>query len=141
MKGVSAASDIWALGAVLYHMMVGEPLHQVDLSDETFVDLSAETLTPAEDDFWVKALPMHFTSQLKEIVRSMLLIDRDQRPRADELSTAIDRGMRIWRQDTEDGRRFIAKGEHILGPKEQWKTTTRAQVPAGILDFGTSWPG
>ncbi|MCJ1261463.1 hypothetical protein MMC22_001327 [Lobaria immixta] len=127
-QGISAASDIWALGAVLYHMMVGEPLHQVDLSDET--------ATRARDDFWVKALPKRFTSQLKEIVRSILSIDRDQRPRADELSANVDRGMRIWRQDTEDGRRFIAKGEHVLCPKRQQKTTTRTDVPAEMLNLG-----
>lgn len=117
-KGVSAASDIWALGAVLYHMMVGEPLHQVDLSDET--------VTRAGDDFWVKAMPKRFTSQLKEIVRSMLRIDRDQRPQADELSIAVDRVMRIWRKETEEGRRFVAKGEHVLRPRELRKTMTHA---------------
>lgn len=107
-------------------MMVCEPLHQLDLSDDT--------VTPAGDDFWVKALPKRFTNQLKEIIRSMLCIDRDQRPRAVELSIAVDHGMRIWRQDTEDGRRFVAKGEHVLGPKEQRKTMMRDQVPAGMLE-------
>lgn len=113
-------------------MMVGETLHQVDLSDET--------ATPAKDDFWVKALPKRFTSQLKEIVRSMLRIDRDQRPRADELSIAVDRGMRIWRQDTEDGRRFIAKGEQVFGPSEQRKVTTLCSGTRGDAGLDTSGP-
>lgn len=65
----------------------------------------------------------------------MLRIDRDQRPRADELSIAVDRGMRIWRQDTEDGGRFIAKGEQALGPSEQRRVTTLCldtRVDAGL---------
>lgn len=86
-------------------MMVGETLRQVNLSDET--------VTPAADDFWVKALPKRFTSQLRGIVRSMLRIDRNRRPRADELSTAVDGGMKIWRQDTDEGRRFVAKVKHV----------------------------
>ena len=61
---------------------VGEPLRQVVMLDDT--------VTPADDDFWVKALSKRFTNQLKDIIRSMLRIDPVQRPRADNLSAAVD---------------------------------------------------
>ena len=103
LQDVSAASDIWALGAVLYHMMYGEPPIQVDLSKET--------TTPEGDDFWVKALPARFTSPLKEIVRSMLRTNRDDRPTAHDLAVVINENMKAWRKDTEEGKRFVAKSD------------------------------
>lgn len=112
-QAVSAASDIWALGAVLYHMMVGEP--------PTQVDLSSQTTTPNRDDFWVKALPARFTAPLKEIVRSMLRTNRDDRPTADDLTATVEEHMKAWRESTAEGRRFVAKGEF----KDQAKVPVR----------------
>lgn len=100
------AAEVWSLGAVLYHMMVGSP--PVD----TEIDISylfAEDAT--SDDFMVKALPDTYSPQLQNIVLQMLTVDRNERPTAADLSVEVDRGMRIWRETTPEGRRYVSKGE------------------------------
>lgn len=100
------AAEVWCLGAVLYHMMVGSaPVEtEIEISD---LLLGANT----SDDFVVKALPDTYSPELRDIVLQMLTIDRNERPTAADLSVSVDRDMRIWREDTPEGRQYVGKGE------------------------------
>ena len=101
-KEWSMASDIWSLGAVLYHMMVGKP--PVD----TETDLSylfPERAT--SDDFMVKPLPDTYSLELRDIVLRMLRTNKSERPTAADLSVDVDQGMSIWRANTPEGRVYV----------------------------------
>lgn len=100
---LSPAADVWSLGAVLYCMMCGQP--------PTQQDVSSKVGNVGEDDFWVKAIPSRYSTELKKIVRAMLRVDRTKRPTAGDLSVNVDHGMNIWRDSTSEGKRFITKGE------------------------------
>ena len=98
---LSPAAEIWSLGAVVYHMMVGEP--PTSLNDSLDAD---------ENDFWVRPIPRYFSQGLKGIVRRMLRLDAAKRPTAMDLSVEVGQGMNVWREDTFEGEQFIAKGEY-----------------------------
>ena len=83
----SPASDIWSLGAVLYHMMSGAPPTQQDVSNKVG--------NVGDDDFWMKAIPSRYSAELKKVVRAMLRVDKVQRPTADDLSGNVSQGMNI----------------------------------------------
>lgn len=100
---LSPAVDIWSLGAVLYRMMSGAP--------PTEQDVSKRVGNIGEDDFWIKAIPSRYSTELKKIVRAMLRVDRTKRPTADDLSVNVDQGLNTWRNNTSEGKRFIVKGE------------------------------
>lgn len=84
-------------------MMSGEAPTKQDVSDKVG--------NVGEDDFWVKAIPSRYSTELKKIVRAMLRVDRTKRPTADDLSVNVNHGMNIWRDSTSEGKRFVAKGE------------------------------
>ncbi len=84
-------------------MMTGAPPIQQDVSSKVG--------NVGEDDFWVKAIPNKFSTELKRIVRAMLRVDRKKRPNADDLSVNVSCGINIWRDSTPEGKRFVAKGE------------------------------
>lgn len=75
-------------------------------------DVSNKVGNVGEDDFWVKAIPSRYSTELKKIVRAMLRVDRTKRPTADDLSVSVDHGVNIWRDSTSEGKRLIAKGEN-----------------------------
>lgn len=93
--------DIAALGCVLYQMMDGEIPQSVDLSAQT---------TSVKKDNWVKALPARYTPELREIVRSMMSTGCDP-PNAIDLAATVDEGMKAWRENTMEGRRFVSKSD------------------------------
>ncbi|SLM41063.1 Serine/threonine/dual specificity protein kinase, catalytic domain [Lasallia pustulata] len=111
----TAAAEVWSLGAVLYHMMVGHPPEEQDLSGllpaPEFIGTEAPTDPAGLRGFYMRALPQRYSNELRDIVRAMLHFQEAKRPTAADLSVEVDRGMRIWREDTEEGERYRLKGE------------------------------
>lgn len=111
----TAAAEAWSLGAVLYHMMVGQPPQEEDLSKvlpaPEFIGTEAPENPAGLRGFWLKALPQRYSSELRDIVKAMMHFQEAKRPTVADLSVEVDRGMRIWREDTEDGARYWLKGE------------------------------
>lgn len=100
------AADIWSLGAVVYHMMVGKP----PVDTETDISyLLPEGAT--SDDFIVKPLPDTYSPDLRDIVLQMLTTNRNERPTAADLSVDVNQGMSMWRDNTPEGRHYVGKGE------------------------------
>lgn len=98
-------SDIYSLGATLYHMMLGQPPEAVNLSHETTTD-------PPDRDFWVQALPEDtYSCQLKRIVREMLRESIRRRPDGVMLYQNLMHDMEVWRGESEEGRRYVRRGE------------------------------
>lgn len=111
----TAAAEVWSLGAVLYHMMVGHPPAEEDLS-EVLPGPQFIGTEPPEDPaglrpFYMRALPREFSTELRDIVKAMLHFQEAKRPTMADLSVEVDRGMRIWREDTEEGETYRLKGE------------------------------
>ena len=106
-------SDIYSLGATLYHMMLGQAPEEVDLSHET-------TTEPAERDFWVRALPQEtYSDQLKRIVREMLRTSRRRRPDAVTLYQNLLQDMEVWRSESVEGRRYIRRRIEVAEEEEK----------------------
>lgn len=112
LNGLSDASEIWSLGAVLYHMMAGTPPQPLDLTGVVG--------NPAEADFWVRSLPRRFSIRLREIVMGMLRADPKARPTVDDLSVVVDAGWAAWREDTDEGEKVVLKGsqKHLYGAEK-----------------------
>ena len=66
---------------------------------------------PSEADFWVRSLPRRYSSRLREIVMGMLRVNRTARPTVDDLSVVVDSGWAAWREDTDEGKGIVLKGE------------------------------
>lgn len=82
------------------------------------IDPSKIVGNPSEADFWVRSLPRRYSSRLRQIVMGMLRVDRTARPTADDLSVVVDGGWAAWREDTDEGKSIVLKGElkHLDGP-------------------------
>ena len=123
----TAAAEVWSLGAVLYHMMVGQPPQDEDLSEvlpaPEFIGTEAPKNPAGLRGFWLRALPQGYSTELRDIVKAMMHFQVAKRPTVADLSVEVDRGMRIWREDTEEGRRYRLKGEKrrfdLLGDIEE----------------------
>lgn len=100
------ASEVWLLGAVLYHMMVGRPPLE---TQKELAPLAPDGTKPS--DILVQALPTKYSSELREIVTEMLRTRTQERPTTPELSLSVDRGMRIWCESTPEGRLYVRKGQ------------------------------
>ena len=81
-------------------MMSGAPPTQQDVSDKVG--------NVRDDDFWVRAIPSRYGTELKRIVRAILRVDRTRRPAAEELSASVSHGMEIWRKSARNGRLSMA---------------------------------
>lgn len=100
------AAEVWSLGAVLYHMMVGSA--PVDTEANISYLLPKGTTS---DAFFVKPLPNTYSAELRNIVLKMLTTDRNERPTAADLSVDVNQGMSIWRESTPEGRQYVGKGQ------------------------------
>ncbi|KAI9775003.1 MAG: hypothetical protein M1835_005977 [Candelina submexicana] len=103
--GWDMKSDIWSLGAVLYHMMVGAP--PVDTERNSPVPE-----TPSMYNHWVKAFPKRYSKGLCNIVREMLHFTKEKRPSAADLSPRVGAGFRIWRETADEGKDYVGRGEN-----------------------------
>ena len=86
----SPASEIWALGAVIYTMMTGIP-------------------PPRQFDYHWQISRMSdkgYTSGLKEIVGDMLKTKSGERPTTAQVVGRVNEGWEKWR-DTDDARGFV----------------------------------
>lgn len=129
LSGLSDASEIWSLGAVIYHMMAGLPPLPLDLTDVTG--------EPNKSDFWVRSLPHRYSKELRDIVMGMLRTDRQARPTADDLSYVVGAGWTTWLEDTEEGQRVVLKGGQKRkdgASKSQIEGLTPELLEAGRLD-------
>lgn len=111
----TAAAEVWSLGGVLYHMMVGHPPIEEDLSGvlpgPQFIGTEPPKDPAGLRPFYMRALPQEFSAELRDIVKAMLHFQEAKRPTIADLSVEVDRGMRIWREDTEEGGMYRLKGE------------------------------
>lgn len=111
----TAAAEVWSLGAVLYHMMVGQPPREEDLSEvlppPEFIGTEAPENPAGLRGFWLRALPQSYSSELRDIVKAVMHFQEAKRLTVAELSVEVDRGRRIWREDTEEGQTYRLKGE------------------------------
>ena len=64
---ISPALDIWSLGGLLYHMMSGAPPPHQSVSN------NIENI--GDGDFWVRATPRRYNTELRKIFRAMLRVD------------------------------------------------------------------
>jgi serine/threonine protein kinase len=90
---MTPAGEVWALGAVLYHMMVGRPPEERNMQ---------ETI-PQDSDYpcyYVDAIPNAYSSELRAIVYDMLKTEPEQRPTALQLSPRIGAALSYWRDKT-----------------------------------------
>ncbi|KAI9854712.1 MAG: hypothetical protein M1813_000895 [Trichoglossum hirsutum] len=90
---MTPAGEVWALGAVLYHMMVGRPPEERNMQ---------ETI-PQDSDYpcyYVDAIPNAYSSELRAIVYEMLKTEPEQRPTALQLSPRIGAALGYWRDKT-----------------------------------------
>ena len=104
------AAEVWSLGAVLYHMMVGKS--PIDTERDIFHVLPNGSKSSG---MFVKSLPNKYSSEIREIVLRMLTTHIDERPTAADLSVSVDTGMRTWRQTHPEGRLYVGKGERRRG--------------------------
>jgi hypothetical protein len=56
--------------------------------------------------YYIDALPQRFSSELKDLVYAMLHFDPLERPKTEELSKAVSKGMNIWIEKTEEGKEY-----------------------------------
>jgi eukaryotic-like serine/threonine-protein kinase len=73
---VDARSDVWALGAILYELLAGEPLFQADGPLPLLAMISADAPTPLD------MLRRDIPAELEAIVMSCLEKDPEARPRS-----------------------------------------------------------
>ena len=66
---------------------------------------------PYDEDVHWQAIPDRYGNSLKEVVRSMLQMNPRDRPDAESLFHHVIHCMGIWREITDEGRRYTAKGE------------------------------
>lgn len=129
LESLSDASEVWSLGAILYHMMAGTP--------PLPLDVPGVAKNPSEADFYVRKLPPRYNPRLREIVMGMLRVDPKARPTVLDLSEVVDAGWAAWRLDTGEGRRVVLKG-HQKSDFGAEKSRLEAQFPdlvkAGSLD-------
>ena len=129
LQSLSDASEVWSLGAILYHMMDGNP--------PLPLNVTGVGKTPTEADFYVRKLPPRFSPRLREIVMGMLRVDSKARPTVVDLSEVVDAGWAAWRENTEEGKRVVLKGHQKPNFKAE-KSRIEAQFPdlvkAGNLD-------
>ncbi|KAI9877657.1 MAG: hypothetical protein M1830_003176 [Pleopsidium flavum] len=100
----SMAAEIWSLGAILYHMMVGRP--SID-TEKVMSTLAPDGAT--KTDIHLQPLPKRYSSGLRTIVAQMLRADIKRRPTAADLSVSVDRGIRIWRESVPEGMLYVER--------------------------------
>jgi len=104
------AAEVWSLGAILYHMMVGKP------SIDTEKDMSSLRRDgTTQEDIHVQPLPTRYSPELRKIVATMLRTDFKQRPTAADLSVSVDKGIRVWRENAPEGMLYVREGERKGG--------------------------
>ncbi|KAI9769152.1 MAG: hypothetical protein M1840_004503 [Geoglossum simile] len=91
----SPAAEVWSLGAVVYHMMVGHPPLERDMT----------SIIPCDNKslhYYIDAIPNRYSNELRTLVYEMLHISRKRRPTAQELTTRIGAGLSFWRDKTDE---------------------------------------
>ncbi|KAI9808886.1 MAG: hypothetical protein M1827_007161 [Pycnora praestabilis] len=102
----SPPAEIWCLGAILYHMMFGQP------PADTERDLSlAIPHRPDQYYHYVKPLPRRYSPELTALVYEMLRFRKEDRPSAPDLAMRVPAGLRIWRDKVGSKAAYVRTGE------------------------------
>ncbi|KAI9805933.1 MAG: hypothetical protein M1825_000547 [Sarcosagium campestre] len=98
----TTSSEIWSVGAILYHMMTGKSPESRNLDK-----WMARKATRAH--FFIEAIPKRFTPQLRDIVYDMLSYQIEERPSAIDLIPRIAYGIEAWKTTSK------AQAPHLQG--------------------------
>jgi serine/threonine protein kinase len=98
---LNVRSEVWSLGAILYHMMVGHPPIPVQEGGDNPLIVREK----GQHYFVVEPLPDRYSEGLKRIVYKMLRYIMEERPTADEIWCEIDPAREVWSAST-----IIAEG-------------------------------
>ncbi len=90
-KAVDPRTDLFAMGAILYEMLLGKPAFTGSTLAQIFVAVQMGTYVPPERS--LPTLPPHLVAA----VRACLMVDRDQRVSSVEELVEILDGRRTWR--------------------------------------------
>jgi predicted RNA-binding Zn-ribbon protein involved in translation (DUF1610 family) len=131
ISSTDARSDIYSLGAVLYHMVTGRPPYQGQGSLEVLMRLTQEPLVPP------KQIAPELSEDLNTLIVEMLDAEPDSRPR--EIPVVIERLRKALGRQTvqgaESARLGTARQQDVRTrsiPVRQPSAALPAQVPATV---------